>query len=106
MGLPNSVESATEFRNNCPPPSSILPSMTSEGTVHAMTEDARYRVTKIDRLLCDPAGVDDSHNRSPRSRILPFYNVTITLLPYGIYGIPGPRYSWYQKEIQISKHVP
>lgn len=38
MGLHNNAESATEFRNNCPPPSSMLPSITSGSVEDAMIQ--------------------------------------------------------------------
>jgi len=93
MGLRNSVESATEFRNNCPPPSSMLPSMTSEGTVHAMTEYARECSQKVGCLLRELTTVTTSHQGPDLPPILPFYNATITFLPYEIYEIVVPRYS-------------
>ena len=101
MGLRNSVDSATEFLNSCPPPSSMLPSITSGGMTDAMTEYGRDHPTRIDDVYESLVGVEiviTSHPTSSRPLAPPFYDTTITFHPQ-IYDRLVPRYSQYQKEI-------
>ena len=68
MGLRNSVDSATEFLNSCPPPSSMLPSITSGGMTDAMTEYGRDHPTRIDDVYESLAGVEIVITSHPTSR--------------------------------------
>ena len=77
MGLRNSADSATEFRNSCPPPSSMLPSITSEGTTDAIGKICERALSRVDGVTL--AGVEivvTSHLDPDPPLVLPFYCVT------------------------------
>jgi hypothetical protein len=81
MGFRNNAESATEFRNSCPPPSSMLPSITSGGIMDAITKCAR-EYPQVDGIYRTLAGVEIVITSHPHpDPALPFHITTIASSP-------------------------